>query len=336
MSASSVLAGDIGGTHARLARFEPAPGEAQKLVDHWTVASPDYEGPAAIVQAYLDRRELTADDLDGVCVAVAGPIRDGTLRVPNLGWTIDVDGFEEEVGIPGATLINDFVAIAHGVLTLDDAEYEELQRGSTRNRAPVAVLGPGTGLGHAFLVWQDGAYRVQPSEAGHADFAPRTEMECALAQHLRERYGHASWERVVSGPGILDIYRFLAERDPGSESDEVRRELESGDGPAAVSRHGTRGSDPLSARAMEIFMSSLGALAGNLALTLEAYGGVYVAGGIAPRIVDALRDGPFLDAFRAKGRMSELLEGIPVRVVLDERVGLRGAARVAAAADASR
>lgn len=179
------------------------------------------------------------------------------------------------------------------MLTLDDADYEEVQTAAPKERAPVAVLGPGTGLGHAFLTWENGSYRVRASEGGHADFAPRTDVEWQLAERLRSLYGHASWERVV------------------------------------ISRHGIGGTDPLCSRAMKIFISSLGALAGNLALTLESYGGVYIAGGIAPRIVSALRTGPFLDAFRAKGRMSELLEGIPLRVVLDDRVGLRGAARVA-------
>jgi glucokinase len=179
----------------------------------------------------------------------------------------------------------------------------------------------------------NGSYRVQASEGGHADFAPLTETQWRLAEHLRERYGHASWERVVSGPGLVAVYRFLAEQDPRAESRQVRNELESGDAPAVVSRHGTRGTDTLCAEAMELFMSALGALAGNVALTVEAYGGVYIAGGIAPQIVDALRDGPFLDAFRAKGRLSDLLETVPVRVVLDERVGLRGAARVAASGE---
>ncbi len=216
------------------------------------------------------------------------------------------------------------------MLALRDADWAELQRGTAKDREPITVLGPGTGLGHAYLVWEEGAYRVQPSEAGHADFAPRSEIQWALAEHLRQTHGHASWERVVSGPGLLDVYRFLAERDPGAESAAVRQEVESGDGPAVVSSHGAEKTDPLCARALEIFMSALGALAGDLALTIEAYGGVYIAGGIAPQIVDALRNGPFVDAFRSKGRLSELLEGIPVRVVLDDKIGLKGAARVAA------
>jgi glucokinase len=332
MTTRTVLAGDIGGTHARLARFEVAdgPDPTYRLVDEWTADSPDYDGPATIVRRYLEARRLTPTDLDGVCVAIAGPIRDGTLHVPNLGWTLDTKRFGDEIGVPGATLINDFAAIGHGVLALDATDYEEIQDGSAKEAAPVAVLGPGTGLGHAFLIWEAGSYHVYPSEGGHVDFAARNETEWALAEHLRRRYGHASWERVVSGHGLLDVYRFLAQREPAAESEHVRLEIDAGDGPAVISHHGTRRTDALCSEALALFVSSLGTVAGNIALTLEAYGGVYIAGGIAPRIVDALKAGPFLDAFRAKGRVSELLEDVPVRVVLDERVGLRGAARVAA------
>jgi glucokinase len=326
----NVVAGDIGGTHARLARFRMDGGKVVELIDDWTVDSPGYSGPEPIIREYLRSHDVDSAELDGICVAVAGPIRDGVLSVPNLGWSVDIERFGDAVGFPDATLINDFVAIGHGVLALADSDWADLQTGRPKDRGTIAVLGPGTGLGHAFLIWQEGAYRVNASEGGHADFAPRTETEWALSRHLARRYGHASWERVVSGPGLLDIYRFLAGADPGAESRTVRLELEKGDAPAVISRHGTRGTDSLCEEALEILMSALGALAGNMALMLEAYGGVYIAGGIAPQIVDALRAGPFLEAFRTKGRLSELLEDVPVRVVLDEHVGLEGAARVAA------
>lgn len=328
-----VLAGDIGGTHARLARFQ-VPGEgAPELVDEWTADSPGYEGPAAIVHAYMDQRGLSAEaDLDGICIAVAGPIRDRFLRVPNLGWKVDVARFAGDIGFPGARLINDFAAVGHGVLALAESDWAELHGGACKEGAPIAVLGPGTGLGHAYLVWDDGSYRVHASEGGHVDFAPRTETEWALAEHLRRHYGHASWERVVSGPGLVNIYRFLADTDPGAEVSAVREELEGGDAPAVVSRHGADGTDPLCARALEMFVSALGSLCGNVVLTLEAFGGVYIAGGIAPQILDPLRDGTFVRSFEAKGRLSGLLESVPVRVILDPRVGLKGSARVAAEA----
>jgi len=326
----NVLAGDIGGTHARIARFRVDAGEIVELIDDWKVDSGGYPGPAPIVREYLDTRGVASTELDGICVAVAGPIRDGVLSVPNLGWSLEVASFGEEVGFTDATLINDFVAIGHGVLALGDSDYGELQAGQGKPRGTIAVLGPGTGLGHAFLTWDDGAYRVHASEGGHADFAPGSETEWSLAMHLAERYGHASWERVVSGPGLLDIYRFLVQTDPEAEAPSIRRELEAGDAPAVISRHGVAGTDPLCQGALEMFVSALGALAGNVALTLEAYGGVYIGGGIAPKILDALRGSAFLEAFRSKGRLAGLLEAIPVRVVLDERVGLEGAALCAA------
>lgn len=325
----NVLAGDIGGTHARLARFRMDDGRIVELIDDWRVDSRGRSGPGPIVSDYLQQRNVDSSALDGICVAVAGPIRDGVLRVPNLGWTVEVARFGEGVGFPGATLINDFVAIGHGVLALEDSRCAKLQAGKRKPHGTIAVLGPGTGLGHAFLVWDGAAYRVNGSEGGHADFAPGTDTEWALSRYLERRYGHASWERVLSGPGLLDIYLFLVEGDPGAENPSVRRQLETEDAPAVVSTHGARGTDPLCEQALDIFMSALGALAGNVALALEAYGGVYIAGGIAPQIVDALRAGPFVQAFRSKGRLTELLETIPVSVVLDEHVGLEGAARVA-------
>ena len=329
----SVLAGDIGGTHARLALFTTEAGRSPVLTEERTVRSADYPGPASIIREYLDGRQPSIDDdLEGVCVAIAGPIRDGVCRVPNLGWTIEVDRFGTDVGLPSATLINDFEAIGYGVPLLEPKDYAELQAGAGRARAPIAIIGPGTGLGQAFLIWEGAAYRVRASEGGHADFAPRTALEWALTGHLGERFGHASWERVISGPGLVEIYGFLAATEFAAEATSVREELATEDRASVISRHGMEGTDELCVKALHMFVSAFGAQAGNLALTLAAYGGVYLAGGIAPRILKKLEDGSFMDAFLGKGRLSGLLAGIPVRVILDERIGLRGAARVASGA----
>lgn len=324
-----VLAGDIGGTHARLARFRAEGGDLE-LIDEATVGSRGYPGPAPIVREFLSARGLTAaTDLDGVCVAIAGPIRDGVCRVSNLGWTIEIERFGTDVEFPGATIINDFEAIGNAVPSLRPEDCAELQQGQASGHAPIAIVGPGTGLGHAFLTWQGTTYRVWPSEGGHTDFAPRTPPEWAFAEHLRQRYGHASWERVISGPGLVELYRFLAGGGEAFEAWSLGDEHPTGDAARVISRNGMEGTDPLCVKTLDMFVSALAAQAGNLALTLEAYGGVYIAGGIAPQILKKLKEDSFLDAFRGKGRMSTLLERIPVRVILDDRVGLEGAARVA-------
>jgi glucokinase len=327
-----VLAGDIGGTHARLALFRVEADGEFSILHERTVDSADYAGPAPVVREFLDGMNPgDAEMPSGACVAIAGPIKNGICEVPNLGWTLEVDGFAAEAGVEGATLINDFEAIGHGVPFLRSTDYAELQSGAGRTRAPIAILGPGTGLGHAFLIWEGGGYRVLPSEGGHADFAPRNDVEWALAEHLRSRFGHASWERVVSGPGLVETYSFLAARESDAESASVREELVSSSDPAGViSRLAMSGSDRLCIRALDTFVSALGAQAGNMALTLEAYGGVYLAGGIAPKILTRLEEPSFLEALRGKGRVSSLLERVPVRVILDDEIGLKGAARVAA------
>jgi glucokinase len=270
------------------------------------------------------------DEVEGVCMAVAGPIEDGVCHLPNLGWTLDAHRFGTEIGFAAATLINDFEAVGHGVLFLEADGYASLQEGRGRERAPIAVLGPGTGLGQGFLLWEQSGYRVHASEGGHGDFAPRTDLEWGLAEHLRAHFGHASWERVLSGPGLVEIYRYLAAFGFAPEAKPVVDELTSGVPPEVISRHGLQRTDRLSEQALEIFVSALGAQAGNLALTVEATGGVWIAGGIAPRLLTKLQEGSFMAAFRNKGRLSDLLEGVPVRVILDGRVGLKGAARVAA------
>lgn len=330
----TVLAGDIGGTHARLALFDLEEGAVPALREHRTVASGDHPGLAPIVRAFLERLDgARVEAIEGVCLAMAGPVKDGTCRLPNLGWTVEEEALGEAIGFPGVRLLNDFEAVGHGVLALGPDACATLQEGQARPRAPMVVVGPGTGLGQGFLLWEGDRYQVHPSEGGHADFAPRTRREWALAHHLRAKYGHASWERVVSGPGLAETYRFLADSGFSHESPEVRTEMDEGDPTEVVARLGLEGSDPICREALEIFVSALGAQAGNLVLTFEAEGGVYLAGGMAPRLLEALRGSTFMEAFRRKGRLSRLVEDVPVRVVLDERVGLKGAARVAAGRD---
>lgn len=326
-----VLAGDIGGTHARLGLFEVASdgtGRPTSLREE-TYRSAAFGNLAEVVKAFL---EPGGPAPAAASFAVAGPATGDAYLLPNLGWEIREAELVETLGIPRLRLLNDFDAIGHGLLRLEEKEVATLQEGRPRPHAPIAVLGPGTGLGATYLTWCEGRYRVRSSEAGHAGFAPTDPLECDLLLWLTGRHGRASWERVLSGPGLVDLYRFLRERGEAPEREEVRRAMEAGDPARAISKHALAETDPLSARALELFVSALGSLAGDLALLLQTEGGLYLAGGIPPKILPRLVDGPFLEAFRRKGRLRDLVERVPVRVILNTDVGLLGAAGAAAGA----
>lgn len=321
------LAGDVGGTHARLAVFEVGEGKP-RLVTETVYASAEYDGLEAVVAGFLRKNGA---EVERACIAVAGPVVDGVYRFPNLRWEIRADGFGERVGIARVRIINDFEAVGHGIPELEPGDVATLQEGHPETHGPVALIGAGTGLGEGYLVWEDGRYAVHASEGGHTDFAPADRTQERLLGHLRTRYGHVSWERVVSGHGLVNVYEFLRDSGAAPERETVRRELEAGeDAGEVISRHALRGGGPLCAAALDLFVRAYGAKAGNLALTLGATGGVYVAGGIAPKILERLRDGPFMEAFRAKGRLAGLMQEFPVRVVTNDGVGLLGAAAVAA------
>jgi glucokinase len=244
---------------------------------------------------------------------------------------VDARALAKEIGVPGTSIINDFDAAGHGLGQLTPADLLTVQAGEPIAHGPIALIGAGTGLGEGFLVWDADRYRVHSSEGGHADFAARDATQAALAEWLRQQYGHASYERVLSGRGIADTYRFLAGAGDSTESPAVRAEMaEPSQDPAAIiTRHALARTDALCESVVALFLDVLAAQAGNVALTLAATGGVYIAGGIAPRIADLFSGGSFVEAFRAKGRMAELLSRIPVHIVLNTDVGLLGAAAVA-------
>jgi glucokinase len=321
-----ILAGDIGGTHARLASVEPD-GYRLRIVRQQSYRSVDYPGLGAIVKRFFAEEE-SATEFETACFGIACPIVDGICDTPNLPWVIRVPELAEEIGIERAAIINDFAAVGHAVDRLGEDDLVTLQRGEPRLHRPIAVIGAGTGLGQAFLLWNGTYYEVHPSEGGHSTFAPQVAREWGLATFLGRTYGHVSNERVLSGRGLTDIYRHLVEDRGDDEQKSVSMEVER-DGAAAVSRNGLAGTDALSVEALEIFASVFGAQAGNLALTVLSSGGVYLAGGIATRIVDKLRDGGFIAAFRAKGRLSSVLETMPVHVIVNPYTGLIGAAAVA-------
>ena len=320
-----VLAGDIGGTHARLAVVDIDDRQVQ-LVREARYPSADYPSLAPIVRAFLDALD---EPPPRAAFGVAGPITDGRTATPNLPWTLDERLLASDIGIPRVRLLNDLDAIARGIARLDSRDMITLQAGAPDEHGVLALIGAGTGLGEAFVVREGRRVRTRASEGGHAGFAPRTPVERELLAWLASDFKHVSSERVISGPGLEHIYRFLAMRSPEREQHTVHEAVVT-EGAAAISRHGLDGSDALCAEALDVFVGAYGAQAGNLALTVLATGGVYVVGGIAPAIVKKLVDGTFLAAFRDKGRLSEMMQRMPVRVVMNDDVGLYGAAIAAA------
>jgi glucokinase len=322
-----VLAGDIGGTHARLAIVEVGGGEPRILREQ-QYPSREFSGLAPIVERF---RQETGERPERAVCGVAGPVVNGVARLPNLPWIVTERELAAAVGTSRVSIINDFDGIGHGVTFVAPRDLEVLQRGRAVSRGAIALIGPGTGLGEGMLLWDGARYRVYSSEGGHADFAPRDDVEWGLFQSLATEFGPVSYERVISGPGLVRIYRYLVASGFASERAPVRDEMVGDDPAAVIVRHALAHGDAACIKALEMFVSILGAEAGNLALTVFATGGVYVAGGIAPRIIAELREGPFVASFRRKGRMSEFMEGIPVHVIVNPNVGLLGAAAVAAA-----
>lgn len=321
------LVGDVGGTNARLALAEGKEG-SRRLRRRRTYPSDDFDGLAGIVGRYLAELD---EPVRRACFAVACPVVGESCRLPNLGWEIDRRELARTTGIPVTRLVNDFEAVCHALSLLSPEDLVELQAGVDREGHPAAVIGAGTGLGEGFVTGDDGPRVVHPSEGGHADFSPRDRRECELLDFLRREYGRVSSERVVSGPGLVDVYRFLVATGRGERTAATRRAMEAGDPAAVISERGRDGSDPTCEAALDLFVSAFGAEAGNLALTVRALGGVFVAGGIAPKILEKMEDGTFMRAFRDKGRFSSMMREIPVQVIVEEEVGLMGAAVAAVA-----
>ena len=323
---SLILVGDIGGTNCRLALFR----EGAKAFER-TYPSQQQPGLEVAVERFLDeaRKNLGPETRpQRACFGVAGPVEGDTSKVTNLPWFIDARKLEQRLKIPKVALLNDFQAAALGVTVLNDQDLVPLGGGTRNPNGPCVVTGAGTGLGEAFLVWTPGEnrYQVIPSEGGHVDFTPRTPLENGLLYYLSGRYGRVSFERVLSGAGIADIFNFLAS-EPSCRSlitDETRAAVVTEDPAAVVTRQAVAGKDPVCVIAINTFVSVLGGLAGNLALTTLATGGVFIAGGIAPRIVQFLQRGPFRESFEAKGRMQPLVAKIPAFLVVNPDLGLLG------------
>jgi glucokinase len=322
-----VLAGDIGGTNCRLALFRGS----EKLFER-IYPSQEQKDFSTVVERFLDeaRKPLGPEARpQRACFGVAGPVENNTSKPTNLPWFIDGPRLAQRLKMARVWLLNDFQAAALGVTLLGEEDLVPLGGGPRNPTGPIVVAGAGTGLGEAFLVWSPGEnrYQVIPSEGGHVDFTPRTALESALFHHLSGRYGRVSFERVLSGPGIADTFSFLAS-EPGCRplvQPETLAAIVTEDPATVVTRQALAGADPVCVIALNIFVSVLGGLAGNLALSMLATGGVFIAGGIAPRIAPLLQHGPFREAFESKGRMQKLVAKIPAFLVLNPDLGLLGA-----------
>jgi glucokinase len=318
-----VMAGDVGGTHARIAFFRArGDGAAIALVPAWHRT---YDSRPATGLEEIARRALIESSLlpHAAGFGVAGPVLEGVCRTTNLPWEISAKSVASAINLPRVSLLNDLEATAWGLAALSPEAVVTLQPGVADVAGTQAIIAAGTGLGEGFLTWDGTRHAVGRSEGGHADFGPRDAEQDALLAFLRQRHGHVSWERAVSGPGLVAIAEFLATREP---ADPALSSLLASEGAAAVTDAARRG-DPLAIHAMRLFVTLLGAEAGNLALTVMATGGIFLAGGIAPKIRDFLDAPELLLAFHDKGRMRPVLERMPVRLVLDDGVALLGAAR---------
>ena len=318
-----LLAGDIGGSKALIGLFAPASPHRPGRVDVRSFPTRDYPSLEAILEEFL-REHGGAAAIQAASFGVAGPIVDQAVRLTNVPWLVDAAAVRARFGIPRVTLLNDLEAMAWSVPVLRDDELAVLQAGRRVPTGNAAVIAAGTGLGEALLHNVGGRMVPSPTEGGHADFAPRTPDEIALLRHLVARFGRADYERVLSGPGLVNIHRFTHER-PGAACD-IDVDADPVHAPSLVSRSALEGRCPDCVRALGLFVSVYGAEAGNLALRSVATAGVFLGGGIAPKILPALTDGRFVEAFCAKSPLDDMVSRVPVSVVLNEEAGLLGAA----------
>ena len=320
-----ILAGDVGGTKVDLALYDFTNGKLTYTRDKIYRAK-DYSGLESIVKEFL-----AADKVTAACFGVPGPVRDGRLRLTNLPWTLDSRELSVSLGIQHVFLINDLEANGYGVAELADGQIFTLNEGDPSQIGNRALVAAGTGLGECFLVWNGHRHIPYPSEGGHADYAPRNEDEIDLLRFLKQKYdGRISTERVVSGQGLTNIYEFLREVRGMDEPAKLAARLATGEDPNfVITELALAAKSEICVKAMDMFVSAYGAEAGNLALKILPAGGLYVGGGIAPRILEKLKDGAFMKAFADKGRMSQLLINMPVRIILESRAALLGAAAYA-------
>ena len=319
------LAGDIGGTKTILALFSAADGPQQPLHEK-SYTSSDYSGLDAIIEDFFSQTETSAQT---ACFGVAGPVREGRAVITNLPWQPDTKILQATHGFSRATLINDLAATGYALPHLEPADFHTINIGAPVSDGALGIIAPGTGLGEVVFVWDGSQYLAVPSEGGHTDFGPLTDTEAGLLEFLRKRYGHVSYDRICSGRGLPAIYEYLKSTDAFDEPEWLAADLAAAEDPAPVIVNAAldeAGKCDICRQTLQLFISILGAEAGNLALKGLTAGGMFIAGGIPPKILPVFKEETFMRSFTDKGRMSYLLEDIPVRVMLNPRSALIGAA----------
>ncbi len=324
-----ILAGDVGGTKVNLALFRYR--EGLEIVAHQRYSSNDSPGLEYVVRQFLAETssQRTSQTVEAAAFGIAGPIVGEIVKATNLPWVVDARVLRKTLGIEQVRMLNDLEATGYGIPLVRERELVVLNRGKEDPQGHGALIAAGTGLGEAFLYRQDGRLQPVASEGGHCSFAPRDELEIELLRYLWKRWNHVSFERLVSGPGLFNIYSFLRDTGRGEEPGWLAEEMSSEDPAAVISNAALEGRSELCGQALDLFVSLYGAEAGNLALKCKATGGLFVGGGIAPKILAALEKGGFVKAFTSKGRLSPVVENIPVRVILNPKTALLGAARCA-------
>lgn len=327
MSEFNILAGDIGGTKTNLAIFSSKPGSGEPLVEA-TFSSRQYSSLETLAKEFLSQTELKVAKAS---FCVAGPVVKGRANITNLPWVVDEARLTTVLRLSRVCLFNDLFALAHAVPQLESNEVYTLNAGRPEDNGSLLVVAPGTGLGQAYLNWTGNRYRAYPSEGGHGDFAPTNDVEVGLFHYMRRRFKHVSYERVCSGTGLPNIYHYLKDSGIAPEPKWLAEELARSNNPAAVISKAALDAGqpvPLCEKTLETFVSILGAAAGNGALHMMTLGGVYLGGGIPPLILPMLTEKYFMQAFLNKGRFSDMMARIPVHVILDPKIALKGAARL--------
>jgi len=342
---SYYLAGDIGGTKTRLA-VVAVNGTQAKIIHEISYPSRDYATFEELLEDFLSRtkcflspRSSSVKVKDGqihihhAAFGIAGPIQGKLVKTTNLPWRIDVDALQGRFGFPQCTLLNDLEATAYGLPALSEQDLFTLQPGAPDAVGNIAVIAAGTGLGESGLYWDGQSHQPFATEGGHASFSASSELDMSFLRYLQQRYQHISWERVVSGMGLSSMHRFLCEHRQADVPQWLLGKMRNGDAVAAIAQAALAGRDDICIETLNWFVRLYGAEAGNLALKLMSRGGLYLGGGIAPKILPLLQNGAFLEAFSNKGRMRRLLEAIPVKVILNDRAALFGPALRAAQLD---
>jgi glucokinase len=319
-----VLAGDIGGTKTNLGLFVAGKVRPKAHIIE-TFPSASAVSLEVIVEQMLERYPVR---IDTACFGFAGPVINGECRTTNLPWVVSERKLQKRFGWQQVRLINDLAATAMAVPLLNHREVRAINGNRIRKNRNIGLVAPGTGLGLALLIYADGRYRPVASEGGHASFAPSDENEIDLWHYLQARFGHVSMERVLSGRGLINIYDWLKSRRDFTESSEIKKAMATSDPARIITANAIDGKDPLCRAALQRFCHIFGSIAGNLALTGMADGGIFLGGGIPPKILPLLEKGDFLTAFSAKGRFREFMQNIPVRVILNEKTALLGAAHL--------